>query len=31
LSGYVAIHEFRINLQHISPAFISDLVALHSF
>jgi hypothetical protein len=31
LSGYVAIHEFRVNLQHISPAFISDLVAVHSF
>lgn len=31
LSGYVAVHEFRVNLQRISPAFISDLVTIHSF
>lgn len=31
LSGYVAIHEFRVNRKRISPAFISDLVAVHSF
>lgn len=31
LSGYVAIHEFRINLKRVSPAFISQLVAVHSF
>ena len=31
LSGYVAIHEFRVNLKRISPAFISNLVAVHSF
>jgi transposase-like protein len=29
LSGYVAICEFAINLKRISPAFISQLVALH--
>lgn len=31
LSGYIAIHEFRVNRKRISPVFISDLVALHSF
>ncbi len=29
LSGYVAIHEFRINLQVVSVRFIAALVALH--
>jgi len=31
LHGYVAIHEFRVNLKAISPAFISALVQRHSF
>ena len=31
LSGYVAIHEFSVNLKRISPEFISVLVAVHSF
>jgi transposase len=31
LSGYVAIHEFRVNLKHISTTFIASLVRLHSF
>jgi len=31
LHGYVAIHEFRVNLKAISPAFISALVLRHSF
>ena len=31
LSGYVAVHEFRVNLKRISPVFISALVAAHSF
>src|SRR5215213_6600038 len=31
LLGYVAIHEFRVNLKAISPAFISALVRRHSF
>ena len=31
LHGYVAIHEFRVNLKAISPAFISALVHRHSF
>ena len=31
LSGYVAVHECRINLKRISPAFISALVKVHSF
>jgi transposase-like protein len=31
LSGYVAVHEFNINLKRISPDFISALVAVHSF
>ena len=31
LHGYVAIHEFRVNLKAISPAFIAALVHRHSF
>jgi transposase-like protein len=31
LHGYVAIHEFRVNLKAISPAFIAVLVHRHSF
>jgi len=31
LSGYVAMHECRINFKRISPAFISALVKVHSF
>lgn len=31
LSGYVAIHEFRVNLKRITVAFISNLVRTHSF
>lgn len=31
LHGYVAIHEFRVNLKAISPFFISALVHRHSF
>lgn len=31
LSGYVALYEFRVNLKRISPAFIAQLVTLHSF
>jgi len=31
LYGYVAIHEFRVNLKAISPDFISALVQRHSF
>lgn len=31
LCGYVAVHELRVNRKRISPAFISDLVAVHSF
>lgn len=31
LSGYVAIHEFRVNHKRISPAFISQLVRCHTF
>lgn len=31
LSGYIAICEFRRNLKRISPEFISNLVAQHSF
>lgn len=31
LSGYVAVHECRINLKRISPAFIAALVKVHSF
>ena len=30
LHGYVAIHEFRVNLKAISPAFIAALVRFHS-
>jgi transposase len=29
LSGYIAMCELGINLKRITPAFISDLVALH--
>ena len=29
LSGYVAMHEFRINLKGVSVGFIAALVALH--
>lgn len=31
LSGYVAIHEFRVNHKRVSPAFISQLVRCHTF
>jgi transposase-like protein len=31
LAGYIALCEFRRNLKRISPAFIADLVAFHSF
>jgi len=31
LAGYLALCEFRRNLKRISPAFIADLVAFHSF
>ena len=31
LSGYVAVHECRINLKRVSPDFISALVKVHSF
>jgi transposase len=31
LAGYVAIYEFSVNLKTISPAFLADLVRLHSF
>lgn len=31
LHGYVAIHEFRVNLKAISPVFIAALVHIHSF
>ena len=30
LSGYVAIHAFRVNLKRISVSFIAALVDLHS-
>src|SRR5688572_7653971 len=30
LHGYVAIHEFRVNLKAISPTFIAALVRFHS-
>jgi transposase-like protein len=30
LPGYVAIHEFRVNLKSISPTFIAALVRRHS-
>lgn len=29
LSGYIALHEFRVNLKRISVAFISSLVRAH--
>jgi len=29
LSGYVALHEFRINLKEISDGFIAALVTPH--
>jgi hypothetical protein len=29
LQGYIAVCEFGINLKRITPAFISNLVALH--
>jgi hypothetical protein len=29
LPGYVAIHEFRVNLKAISPTFIAALVHRH--
>ena len=31
LSGYVAIHEFRVNLKRISVTFIASLVRSHYF
>ena len=31
LHGYVAIHEFRVNLKRMSPAFIGALVHRYSF
>jgi len=31
LSGYVAIHEFRVNQKRVSPEFISQLVRCHTF
>jgi hypothetical protein len=31
LSGYVAVHECRVNLKRISSTFISPLVKVHSF
>jgi transposase-like protein len=31
LRGYVAIHEFAVNLKRISVLFIASLVRLHSF
>jgi transposase len=31
LHSYVAVHEFRVNLKAISPAFIASLVRRHSF
>ena len=31
LDGYVAIYEFRVNLNVISPPFIAALVHHHSF
>ena len=30
LSGYVAVHEFRVNLKRITGTFIAALVRLHS-
>jgi len=31
LAGYIALCEFRRNIKRISPAFIAELVASHSF
>jgi transposase-like protein len=31
LSGYVAIHEFAVNLKRVTVTFISDLVRAHYF
>lgn len=31
LSGYVAIHEFRVNLKRVTVRFISSLVRAHLF
>lgn len=31
LSGYVALHEFRVNLKRVSVPFISSLVRTHLF
>jgi transposase-like protein len=31
LAGYIALCEFRRNIKRISPAFIAELVAFHSF
>jgi transposase-like protein len=31
LAGYIALCEFRRNLKRISPTFIAQLVATHSF
>ena len=31
LFGYVAVCEFRRNLKHISPCFISQLIRFHTF
>lgn len=31
LSGYIAIHEFRVNLKRVSVTFISALVRAHLF
>jgi transposase len=31
LSGYVAIHEFRVNLKRVSVSFIASLVRAHYF
>lgn len=31
LSGYVAIHEFRVNLKHVQVDFLSSLVRKHYF
>jgi len=31
LSGYVAIHEFRVNLKRITVNFISSLARAHLF
>jgi hypothetical protein len=29
LSGYVALHEFRINLKAVSELFVAALVTVH--